>query len=245
MQCSYCGNEHPDEAEFCPNTGQSLKPLKISSKTCPHCGENVVPDAQFCQICGEAIEGVVGTKQEKFQERLFFKRNFRKLALVAIIIIIVISIIIFRERGQPATLPSNRKTATLTNTMLSSPLKKSPTFTMTATIIPTTATATATSTPTELERKTCPGAPPIRVEIGDTAHVTSNCGNHILMRSNPLVATNAEQFLYAGDELKIIDGPQCSNDVSFFLVEAPKYNKTGWVAEAEPDSKIYCIELVP
>jgi len=96
--------------------------------------------------------------------------------------------------------------------------------------------------PTET-RNMCGGAPPIRVEKGDTAQVTSNCGDHILMRENPVVATNAKQYLYSGDELRIIDGPQCSNHVSFFLVEAPKYNKTGWVAEAEPDSNNYCIQL--
>jgi hypothetical protein len=105
--------------------------------------------------------------------------------------------------------------------------------------------ATKKPTRTELPRKVCPGAPPIRVEIGDDAIVTYNCGDHVLMRLNPVVATNAEQYLYAGDRLKIIDGPRCSNDVTFFLVEAPKYSKTGWVAEALADSDTYCVDLVP
>jgi hypothetical protein len=95
----------------------------------------------------------------------------------------------------------------------------------------------------QVVRKMCTGAPPIRVEIGDIAYVTSNCAYPIYMRIDPVVGTNVKQYLKQSDELRVIDGPRCSNDVSFFLVEAPKYGKTGWVAEAEPDSNNYCIEL--
>jgi len=302
MQCPFCKDEHPDEAEFCPITGQSLISFKNSAKTCARCGEFVPQGAQFCPICGEAIAGATSTRQSinssfnssitctncgggvppeaKFcpscgtavaqttgvelgilQVLKLFKGNFIKLAGIgAIIIVVVLVIVTFTKSGpkdNSSKLPIAAQTQTSLpqhiagsssvqgneyptsiQTVLLSPLVNDPTITISPTKIPTRA-------PTEPERKTCGGAPPIRVDLGHTFLVTSNCGNHILMRLNPVVATNVEQYLYAGDELKILDGPQCSNDVAFFLAEAPKYSKTGWVAEAEPDSKIYCIEPAP
>jgi hypothetical protein len=94
-------------------------------------------------------------------------------------------------------------------------------------------------------RDTCPGAPPIKVEIGDTARVTNNNGKPLFMRAKPEVGSNVQWYLFVGNELRIIDGPVCSNDVSFFKVEDMNTGHIGWVAEAESDSQIYLIVLVP
>jgi hypothetical protein len=96
---------------------------------------------------------------------------------------------------------------------------------------------------TQGDRKSCPGAPPIRVEIGDVARVLDNNGVPLYMRSIPEVGTNVQWYLYAGNEVKIIDGPVCANDVSFFRVEELSTHHTGWVAEAEADSNKYYLSM--
>jgi len=115
------------------------------------------------------------------------------------------------------------------------------------------ATSIPTQPPEEMTptRKACGGAPPIRVEIGNTVQVTSNGGKIIYLRSEPIVGTNVSLYLHGGDELKIIDGPVCANDVSFFEVEVLSAveplgaGMSGWVAEAEADTNNYYIEPVP
>jgi hypothetical protein len=102
-------------------------------------------------------------------------------------------------------------------------------------------------------RKYCPGAPPIRVEIGDTARVTSTSTTtqngipYIYMRLKPEVGKNIQWYLYAGTIIQIIDGPKCANDVSYFLVKDLSTGHINWVQEAETDTKTknYYIEPVP
>jgi len=300
MKCPYCNNEHSDEAEFCPVTGESLASyktpvikcprcggyvnsdalycpscgLKIESAsisdlasslpttsliTCPHCGERVPPEAKYCPKCSRALVDNAGAEPSLFKVGKFIRKNYRKLAGIIAIIMIAVLLLIFYPKpwlkpnpsptsmaGSPK-LPVVQQTGSPKSTRETVGLVPSHSFqpptlenTPTDTISPTN-----TPTLTEIPRKSCAGAPPIRVEINNMVRVTSVCGDHIFMRIDPVVGTNVEQYLYSGDELTIIDGPRCSNDASFFLVEAPKYNKTGWVAEAEPDSKTYCLELIP
>ena len=52
MKCPYCGQEHPDNYKFCPETA---KPLTPQTKVCcnPDCKyENVPIEAKFCPRCG-------------------------------------------------------------------------------------------------------------------------------------------------------------------------------------------------
>ncbi len=166
---------------------------------------------------------------------------------VFIIIIIVAFVLIISDKN-------NRNQQNSLNTMTAESSQAGATVTqqfiasgqdVIATLEPTLIENNSNSIPIipEPTQVSCSGAPPIIIEIGNSAHVTSNCKIPIYMRLDSVVGTNVEQYLYEGDELNILQGPECSNDVSFFLVEAPKYNKTGWVAEAEPDSNNYCIQM--
>jgi len=52
MLCPHCGNEHPDNAKFCPVSGKTLEPALIP---CPNCGQEVDSSQKFCTSCGEKL----------------------------------------------------------------------------------------------------------------------------------------------------------------------------------------------
>lgn len=59
MKCPHCGQEHPDNFQFCPNTGQRLTPQfkACINKQCLDYGKYILPlDSKFCPSCGEKLE---------------------------------------------------------------------------------------------------------------------------------------------------------------------------------------------
>jgi hypothetical protein len=106
-------------------------------------------------------------------------------------------------------------------------------------------TSTRKPAPVPTQRPGCPSAPPIRVDIGDIVRITENNGIPLYLRSKPVVGPNIQWYLYGGTRLKILDGPVCSNGVSFFKVEVLDTHYIGWVHEADADSTNYLIEPVP
>jgi len=148
--------------------------------------------------------------------------------------------VLANQRGQTETArPTNTPTFTFTPSL---PPSITPTTTNT---LYSSDTPTIEPSDTPPARKTCPGAPPIRVEIGDTARVSYNNGKPLYLRSAPVVGQNVQWYLYGGTAIKIIAGPDCSNDVSFFEVSDLSNGHTGWVPEADADSTNYLLDLVP
>ncbi len=88
----------------------------------------------------------------------------------------------------------------------------------------------------------CPGAPPIRVEVGNLVRVTTTDGDNLRLRSSPEVANNILQRVPAGLELRIIGGPVCSDNFSYWEVKIPGTSQTGWIAEG--DYSIYYVEPI-
>ena len=59
MKCPYCGQEHPDNAKFCMETGQRLIPQNRAcpNADCPDFGKYILPlEAKFCPRCGAKLE---------------------------------------------------------------------------------------------------------------------------------------------------------------------------------------------
>ena len=65
MICPHCGQEHPDNFQFCPVTGKKIEIIKESTSeliacTNPSCddyGKHILPaDSRFCPSCGEKIK---------------------------------------------------------------------------------------------------------------------------------------------------------------------------------------------
>ena len=68
MKCPHCGQEHPDNFQFCPVTGKKLESLKAcTNKQCPDYGKYVLPlDSRFCPTCGAKIEGENDSSERTF-----------------------------------------------------------------------------------------------------------------------------------------------------------------------------------
>lgn len=59
MKCPHCGQEHPDNFQFCPVTGQRIVPQfkACTNEQCPGFGKYILPlDSRFCPTCGRKIE---------------------------------------------------------------------------------------------------------------------------------------------------------------------------------------------
>lgn len=58
MECPHCGQEHPDNFQFCPVTGQELSPQfkACINEQCPDYGKYILPlDSKYCPTCGNRI----------------------------------------------------------------------------------------------------------------------------------------------------------------------------------------------
>jgi hypothetical protein len=100
MQCPHCSQEHPDEINFCPITGNRLLPIIF----CKNCGTKLEEDWSICPNCGSLI-----SKSDKIdlsdelnksskQTIILIKAKYWKKAMYAVplfITILVISGVIF------------------------------------------------------------------------------------------------------------------------------------------------------
>ena len=62
MKCPHCGQDHPDNFQFCPVTGQRLVPQfkACSNDQCLDYGKYILPlDSKFCPSCGSPLGGSV------------------------------------------------------------------------------------------------------------------------------------------------------------------------------------------
>lgn len=58
MKCPYCGEQHPDNFTFCPNSGRRIEVQHKSceNRDCPDFGKSILPpDAKFCPRCGKPL----------------------------------------------------------------------------------------------------------------------------------------------------------------------------------------------
>ena len=80
MICPHCGQEHPDNFQFCPITGKKIDIIKESTSeliactnlSCNDYGKKILPiDSEFCPTCGSPISN------ERSFSALFFE-NLKK-----------------------------------------------------------------------------------------------------------------------------------------------------------------------
>lgn len=50
MKCPHCGNEHPENAQFCPITGEKLE----QKPACVSCAREIKAGTRYCPYCGAA-----------------------------------------------------------------------------------------------------------------------------------------------------------------------------------------------
>lgn len=90
----------------------------------------------------------------------------------------------------------------------------------------------ATLQPNSSVPSSCPGAPQIRLKLGENARVTP--GISINLRAEPSASANLIDRAREGSVLSIVDGPTCSENLTWWYVNYN--NSSGWVAEGDDDS---------
>jgi len=99
----------------------------------------------------------------------------------------------------------------------------------TATPIPT-----ITPTPTPPPYKACPDAFPSRLHIGDHATVSEDPPVANNLRNNPgTEGTEIIGKINPGEEVEILDGPQCQNNWVWWKVKVLKTGQVGWTSEGD------------
>jgi hypothetical protein len=88
----------------------------------------------------------------------------------------------------------------------------------------------------------CPGALPIRVELGYLVRVVSTDGDKVNLRSSPSMDNNIIDAMTNGTKLRIIGEHVCANNSAFWKVQIFGTDETGWVREA--DDTMYFIEPI-
>lgn len=75
MKCPHCGQEHPDNTKFCPETGKKMESLSWVCSN-PNCDfrEPLPMSAKFCPNCGKPLAG--GEKKAILKEREYSKLHY-------------------------------------------------------------------------------------------------------------------------------------------------------------------------
>ena len=55
MKCVNCGQEIPDNSQFCGYCGTKVEPKLSAKRFCPSCGKELKANAKFCTSCGASI----------------------------------------------------------------------------------------------------------------------------------------------------------------------------------------------
>lgn len=244
MQCPYCGDQHPDQADFCPKTGKTLNRVKV----CPHCRASLPSEVRFCPACGKAINNAESKLiPSKLSQTLKLSRVQLAITLCIIFAIGMITII---SNGVQSKSPVQQVSNENTNISTVTPQK---TLTK-ANRATTSASSTSISRQDKLPTNTpilaqdklrpipasykCPDRNKIKLQVGALAVVDNRDVN---LRKKPVVPQNNKAnvilVLHKGDKVQVIGGPQCSHDGTWWKVKTES-GKVGWCRELSTGSAL-------
>jgi hypothetical protein len=139
-----------------------------------------------------------------------------------------------------ATLPATSTDLPATAVPTALPPTAAPTAlpaTATATALPMTATPeppSPTATATAVGSSACPGAPNSQLKTGSWSIANPELKVSLNLRARPAQAAASLGLVLAGEWVKIVDGPQCADGLTWWKVQTAKNNLTGWMAEGDP-----------
>ena len=70
MKCPHCSQEHPDNFQFCPVTGQRIAPQfkACTNEQCSDFGKYILPlESKFCPSCGQPLEEQTTESKERLE----------------------------------------------------------------------------------------------------------------------------------------------------------------------------------
>lgn len=118
------------------------------------------------------------------------------------------------------------------------PTHPPPTWTMTWTLTPTRPPATPTDTPTKEQGdwNPCPNTYASRLHVGDLAYVSYYPPLKNNVRSDSNLSASVVGTLEPGEEMKIIDGPRCANNMVWWKISSLDKNLVGWTSEGDVEN---------
>jgi hypothetical protein len=121
-------------------------------------------------------------------------------------------------------------------TPTSPPWTPAPTSTLTPP--PPTPTDIPTNTPTEVadEWYPCPGIYDSRLHVDDRAYVSYNPPLRNNVRSSPNLGASLVGMLDPGEEMRIIEGPICANNMVWWRIRSLDGSLTGWTSEGDMEN---------
>jgi serine/threonine protein kinase len=167
-----------------------------------------------------------------------------------------LAIFLFRTQTELALIPSDTPETTFdTPHWTSTPTTKVDTITTTAT--PTfTSTALPTKTPTPTPTPSpvptvppvatwypCAGLYPSRLHVGDRAYVSFSPPLANNVRKNPSLNAQLLGKIQPGEEVEILKGPDCNDNMVWWRVQAADSSLVGWTSEG--DREHYWLVPIP
>lgn len=221
MHCPYCGKNHPEETQFCPQTGKRLK--KVEPAPTPE-KASTKPKQSLLDLTSPGTLILLG---------------------VVVILVILMVVMLSQQNGQPAQpVPTQDIPATLeasvnmTSTALAPPATATATLTiipptLTFTIAPPTAYILPTRTPMAGAYSACPNAYPSVLHMGDVAMVSIDPPKENNLRDKPSTEAPITGTIEPGEKVNIIGGPECMNVYVWWKVTSQSSTRTGWTAEGD------------
>jgi len=247
--CPHCGQVHPIEARFCPNTGQALQAIS----TCPQCGKEIRADWTKCEHCGLELEEqtpVILPRQARSKRQVSWKGLTCNIVAVIILVGIgttlwlmrdlLVAQIVDRMVTESPQEVSDIPVLTVTPTQISlSPTPPAITEQTVSTTQPPsyTETPTVTRSPTAIAITTpwraCPDARLSQLSVGMQAYVSDDPPVPNRVRALPSTDAAIWGWIYPGEKVEVLDGPACSNSWVWWKVRSLETGLTGWTSEGD------------
>jgi hypothetical protein len=224
--CPYCQGYHPLSAQFCPVTGQPLLPDdSFTMDTNPGSAYQISPRPHWLGI---------------------------GLGVGAGAIVITLALLLFVPVLSRSRTPSSQSTfiiptlPALTTQIGSSP---APITTLAAATFQAMQTAAAAGQATATPKaddgpwQACPNIYESRLRVGNIARVTEYPYLPNRVRSGPGTDFPVLGYVEPGEEVEIIQGPECANNWVWWRVRSQSTGLDGWTAEGS--AEYFWLEPVP
>jgi hypothetical protein len=215
--CPYCGETHQLDAQFCPNTGNSLDiPLAEDDRSQRKKWPWVFIVVFMLFAVGVAL-GILGGRRQQSSgmspHRVTVTSDRR----------------VTRSPNFVTATPHQVIAATATP-LITTAVYPTSTATRTATPRPT---LTRTATVTDDSWRACQNTYSSRLHIGDRAYVSFDPPLPNNVRENPKMSADVIGQIDIGEEILILEGPSCSNNWVWWLVRSRKTGLVGWTSEGD------------
>lgn len=99
MKCVKCGQEIPDNSQFCGYCGTKVESKLSTKRFCASCGKELKPNAKFCTSCGAVVSQNQGREPQNLKTKSNISSNvvsfgiFSKQILLGSVIFYVLDLI--------------------------------------------------------------------------------------------------------------------------------------------------------